>query len=81
MEPRDWAKLCVFYTQELMLDSATPGAEAKDRLTRNAKLLKDGCEAWISYCGWKPAELMKEIYRDNPEAYKRQEQGKVRKPR
>lgn len=68
VHPREWATLCLFYTQEILLDAATPGKEAKERLIRNAGLLKECTETWLrDYCQWDPDELMREMWPDgNP---------------
>lgn len=66
LHPREFAKLVLFYCQELVLDANTPGKEAKDRLIRNAQTLRDACTAWIGYCGWKEQDLMVEAWREQP---------------
>jgi hypothetical protein len=56
----------------MVLDAATPGKEAADRLVRNAKLLRDSCEAMLDYWGLKQKDLMEEIWKNDPEAKKRE---------
>lgn len=74
MTGRDFAKNCLFYCSEIVLDAATPGAVPKERLTRNAKLLKESCESWCVAMYWDPDDLMKEMWRVHKGS---QSQGKV----
>lgn len=71
MKSRDFLKNCLFYCQEMALDAATPGSVAKERLIRNANILKDSCECWLKHCGLSPEELWKEMWQHEPEAYQR----------
>jgi len=61
---RDFAKNCLFYCAELVLDAGTPGAVAKERLVRNAKLLREACEVWCEAMKWPVEGLMKEVWAD-----------------
>jgi hypothetical protein len=76
--PREWAKMALYYSQEISLDVATAGKEAADRAVRNAKLLKDATELWVTYCGWKPHDLMKEIWDHDPDAKRREQERKTK---
>ena len=62
MTTRDFAKNCLFYCAELVLDAGTPGAVAKERLVRNAKLLRESCEVWCEAMKWPIDGLMKEVW-------------------
>ena len=82
MTSRDFAKNCLFYCSEIMLDAATPGQVAKERLTRNAKLLKESCESWCGGMQWHPDQLMKEMWKEHKGSQSQAkvlEQGKSRK--
>jgi hypothetical protein len=69
MTPRDWAKLALFYSQEIALDVATPGKEAADRAVRNAKLLRDATESLVTYWNYPVKELYAEIYKEYPDSH------------
>jgi hypothetical protein len=59
-----------YLAQELVLDSATPGKIASDRLVRNAQLIKDTIEVWATYCGWSMKDLINEVINGNEEIRK-----------
>ena len=78
---KDWMQNCLFYTSEILLDAQTPGAVAKERLTRNAKTLKESCEVACSKMDLLPDALMREAWkahRGSLSQAKAQEQGKKR---
>ena len=60
-DPRSYMKMLLYYTSQIVLDIDTHGKDSRDRLIRNAKLLKDMAETWCGYCGWSPVELMREV--------------------
>ncbi len=59
-KPREYMGYLAYLAQEIVLDAATPGRVAADRLVTNAKLLQDTVHSWASYCNWDMRELMKE---------------------
>ena len=86
MTLRDFVKNSLFYCSEIMLDAATPGQVAKERLVRNAGLLKESSECLAASCNESVEQLWKEIWSHEPEAYRRHKErerkdGKGRKAR
>ncbi len=82
MTSKEWAQNCLFYTSEILLDAQTPGAVAKERLTRNAKTLKESCEVFCAAMNWTPDGLLREAWkahRGSLSQAKAQEQGKGQK--
>ena len=79
MTLRDFVKNSLFYCSEIMLDAATPGQVAKERLVRNAKLHKEACECLCESMHWSADVLMKEMWKEHRGSQsqaKAQEQGK-----
>jgi hypothetical protein len=70
--PKQYMGYVLYLSQEIRLDSATPGKVASDRLAANAKLMGETIESWASYCGWQPKDLLEEVWKHDPEAKKRE---------
>jgi hypothetical protein len=68
--PKQYMGYVLYLSQEIRLDSATPGKVASDRLAANAKLLGETIESWASYCGWTPKDLMEGMIDGNEEIRK-----------
>lgn len=64
--PREWATLCLFLTQEILLLSATPGKTAKDQMLTHVQTLREACLAWITYLNYSEADLMAEVWKTHP---------------
>lgn len=71
ISPRDRFKLALFLSQEIALDSCTPGQEAMDRNARNGRQLWDMMQSWALDCLYNPEELMQEVWQHDDKAKER----------
>jgi hypothetical protein len=69
--PKQYMGYVAYLAQELVLDAATPGKVASDRLLTNAKLLRETVESWASYYNWPVKDLLAEVWKHDKEAEKR----------
>ena len=75
--PFEYLKYFLFLAQEIKLDSATPGAVAKERLQRNAQQLFETASSLASYWNVDVQKLMADAWRQHPgSASEAKEKGK-----
>ena len=61
----------VYLTQEILLDSATPGKLAAERLNTNARMLHDTVLSWAKYLNFSHEDLLTHVWRHDPDAEQR----------
>ena len=69
--PKAYMGYVAFLAQEILLDAATPGKVAAERLLTNARLLQDTVQSWATYWNWTVVELLQEVWKHDKDAEQR----------